>query len=146
MDIPIELLPVQMEFLTAQERTVAIVSSRSCGKSYVQVLGAIVDMLQGKNNIYMCQTLDAWTKGPWLHLQRILDVLNLRSRWRWNEAKHIGYLETDAPQPSKLYLGTYEAPDSGRGGTEVSTLRLDEFMLSNPDDLASFAPCLRGAR
>lgn len=144
MDIPIELLPVQMKFLTAQERTVAIVSSRSCGKSYVQVLGAIVDMLQGKNNIYMCQTLDAWTKGPWLHLQRILDVLNLRSRWRWNEAKHIGYLDTDAPQPSKLYLGTYEAPDSGRGGTEVSTLRLDEFMLSNPDDLASFAPCLRG--
>lgn len=139
MIVDVPLLRVQREFLHAKEDFVAIISSRSCGKSFICALMAVIDLLEGKNVIYMCQTDSAWYKGAWVHLQHFLDKFNLRSRWSWNSTYKTGTLDG-----SKLYVGTYENVAAARGCTECSTLYLDELMLSTPDVTAVLAPCLRG--
>ena len=54
MDIEIPLLPVQREFIQAKDDFVAIVSGRSCGKTWIGVLDAILEVLRGNNILYMC--------------------------------------------------------------------------------------------
>lgn len=137
IDIP--LLPVQREFLTAKEDFVAIVSARSCGKTWIGVLDALLEVLRGNNILYMCQNDGAWYKGGWVHLQSFLHRFNLMDAWSWN-----GTYKTGTLCGKKFYVGTYENVDGARGATECSTLYLDEFMLSRPDIMAALAPCLRG--
>lgn len=139
MDINIPLLPVQKEFLQAQEPFVAIVSARSCGKTWVAVLDALLEILKGNNVLYMCQNDGSWYKGGWVHLQTFLRDWNLLDEFSWN-----GTYKTGTLRDKKLYVGTYENVDGARGATECSTLYLDEFMLSKPDIMAALAPCLRG--
>lgn len=139
MDIEIELLPVQREFLQSTEDFVAIVSSRSCGKTWVAVLDALIEVLKGNNILYMCQNDGAWYKGGWVHLQAFLQKWNLLDDWSWNSTYKTGTL-----RGKKWYVGTYENVDGARGATECSTLYLDEFMLSKPSVMAAVAPCLRG--
>ena len=139
MDLDIPLLPVQREFLQAKEPFVAIVSSRSCGKTWVAVLDALLEVLRGNNIIYMCQTDGSWYKGGWIHLQNFLRQFGLLDNWSWNGTYKTGTLFNQ-----KFYVGTYENVDAARGATECSTLYLDEFALSKPDILAALAPCLRG--
>lgn len=139
MNIDIPLLPVQKEFLQAQERFVAIVSARSCGKTWVAVLDALIEVLKGNNVLYMCQNDGSWYKGGWIHLQAFLRDWNLLDEFSWN-----GTYKTGTLRGKKLYVGTYENVDGARGATECSTLYLDEFMLSKPDIMAALAPCLRG--
>lgn len=137
IDIP--LLPVQREFLTAKEDFVAIVSARSCGKTWIGVLDALLEVLRGNNILYMCQNDGAWYKGGWVHLQSFLHRFKLMDAWSWN-----GTYKTGTLCGKKFYVGTYENVDGARGATECSTLYLDEFMLSRPDIMAALAPCLRG--
>lgn len=137
IDIP--LLPVQRQFLTAKEDFVAIVSARSCGKTWIGVLDAILEVLKGNNILYMCQNDGAWYKGGWVHMQGFLQKFNLLDLWSWN-----GTYKTGTLCGKKFYVGTYENVDGARGATECSTLYLDEFMLSNPSIMAALAPCLRG--
>lgn len=139
MDLEIPLLPVQREFLQATEPFVAIVSSRSCGKTWVAVLDAVLELLKGNNVLYMCQTDGSWYKGGWVHLQQFLRDFNLLDKWSWN-----GTYKTGTLGDRKIYVGTYENIDAARGATECSTLYLDEFALSNPNIMAALAPCLRG--
>lgn len=139
MDIDIPLLPVQKEFLQAKEDFVAIVSARSCGKTWIGVLDAILEVLRGNNILYMCQNDGAWYKGGWVHLQTFLRKFGLEDCWSWNSTYKTGTL-----CGKKFYVGTYENVDGARGATECSTLYLDEFMLSRPDIMAALAPCLRG--
>ena len=139
MDINIPLLPVQQEFLRAQEPFVAIVSARSCGKTWVAVLDALIEILKGNNVLYMCQNDGSWYKGGWVHLQTFLREWNLLDEFSWN-----GTYKTGTLRGKKLYVGTYENVDGARGATECSTLYLDEFMLSRPSIMAALAPCLRG--
>lgn len=139
MNINIPLLPVQKEFLQAQERFVAIVSARSCGKTWVAVLDALIEILKGNNVLYMCQNDGSWYKGGWVHLQTFLREWNLTDEFTWN-----GTYKTGTLRGKKWYVGTYENVDGARGATECSTLYLDEFMLSNPEIMAALAPCLRG--
>lgn len=139
MDLEIPLLPVQREFLQATEPFVAIVSSRSCGKTWVAVLDAVLELLKGNNVLYMCQTDGSWYKGGWVHLQTFLRDFNLLDKWSWN-----GTYKTGTLGDRKIYVGTYENIDAARGATECSTLYLDEFALSNPNIMAALAPCLRG--
>jgi hypothetical protein len=139
MDIEIPLLPVQREFLQATEPFVAIVSSRSCGKTWVAVLDAVLELLKGNNVLYMCQTDGSWYKGGWVHLQAFLRDFNLLDKWSWN-----GTYKTGTLGDRKIYVGTYENIDAARGATECSTLYLDEFALSNPSIMAALSPCLRG--
>lgn len=139
MNITIPLLPVQKEFLQSTEPFVAIVSSRSCGKTWVAVLDALLEVMRGNNVLYMCQNDGSWYKGGWVHLQTFLREWNLLDAWQWN-----GTYKTGTLFGKKLYVGTYENVDGARGATECSTLYLDEFMLSRPDIMAALAPCLRG--
>lgn len=139
MDVHVPMLPVQKEFFRAEEPFVAIVSARSCGKSWIAIFCALVDLLQGKNVLYMAQTDGAFYKGPWIHLQNFLRDYNLLDQWSYNSTYKTGTLGN-----SKFYFASYENIDAARGATECSTLYLDEFMLSNPNVLAVTAPCLRG--
>lgn len=139
MNIDIPLLPVQREFLLAKEPFVAIVSARSCGKTWVAVLDALLEVLKGNNVLYMCQNDGSWYKGGWVHLQTFLRDWHLLDEFQWN-----GTYKTGTLRGKKLYVGTYENVDGARGATECSTLYLDEFMLSRPDIMAALAPCLRG--
>ena len=139
MDIRIPLLPVQKDFITAKEDFVAIVSGRSCGKTWIGVLDALLEVLKGNNILYMCQNDGSWYKGGWIHLQAFLRKFNLLDRWSWNSTYKTGTL-----CGKKFYVGTYENVDGARGATECSTLYLDEFMLSKPSIMAALAPCLRG--
>lgn len=139
MDIELPLLPVQKEFITAKEDFVAIVSGRSCGKTWIGVLDAILEVLRGNNILYMCQNDGAWYKGGWVHLQKFLNQFKLMPYWSWNSTYKTGTL-----CGKKFYVGTYENVDGARGATECSTLYLDEFMLSKPSIMAALAPCLRG--
>lgn len=140
----VQMLPVQREFFEATDDFVAIVSSRSCGKSWIAMFGSLRDMLEGKNVIYMAQTDGAFYKGPWLHLQNFLNQYGLMDRWSWNSTYKIGTLDLGGGIKPRFYYGSYENEKSGRGATECSTLTLDEFMLSKPNILATMAPCLRG--
>lgn len=151
MDFRIPMLPVQREFFNSNDRFVAIVSSRSCGKSWIAMFSALTDLLMGKNVIYMSQTDGAFFRGPWLHLQNFLREFNLVDRWSWNGQYKIGTMKLGNGIESKFYFGSYDSNDqkggnggSARGATECSTLYLDEFMLSTPNILAVMAPCLRG--
>ena len=135
----IKMLPVQREFYRAKEDFVAIVSSRSCGKSWIATFCALVDMLNGKNVLYMAQTDGAFYKGPWEHLQNFLYKYNLMDYWSWNSTYKTGRLGK-----SRFYFASYENEKAARGATECSSLYLDEFMLSKPNILAITAPCLRG--
>lgn len=139
MEIEIPLLPVQKDFITAKEDFVAIVSARSCGKTWIGVLDAILEVLRGNCILYMCQNDGAWYKGGWVHLQNFLRQFNLLDHWSWNSTYKTGTL-----CGKKFYVGTYENVDGARGATECSTLYLDEFMLSKPSIMAALAPCLRG--
>lgn len=139
IDLNIPLLPVQKEFITAKEDFVAIVSARSCGKTWIGVLDALLEVLRGNNILYMCQNDGAWYKGGWVHLQAFLQKFGLTDCWSWN-----GTYKTGTLCGKKWYVGTYENVDGARGATECSTLYLDEFMLSKPDIMAALAPCLRG--
>lgn len=139
MDFEIPLLPVQKEFITAKEDFVAIVSGRSCGKTWIGVLDALMEVLRGNNILYMCQNDGAWYKGGWVHLQAFLQKFNLLDYWSWN-----GTYKTGTLCGKKWYVGTYENVDGARGATECSTLYLDEFCLSSPSIMAALAPCLRG--
>lgn len=139
MDLTIPLLPVQKEFITAKEDFVAIVSGRSCGKTWIGVLDAILEVLKGNNILYMAQNDGSWYKGGWIHLQNFLRQFNLLDHWSWN-----GTYKTGTLCGKKFYVGTYENVDGARGATECSTLYLDEFMLSDPSIMAALAPCLRG--
>lgn len=139
MDLEIPLLPVQKEFLQAKEDFVAIVSARSCGKTWVGVLDALLEVLRGNNILYMCQNDGSWYKGGWIHLKAFLRAWGLEDEWSWN-----GTYKTGTLRGQKFYVGTYENVDGARGATECSTLYLDEFMLSNPNIMAALAPCLRG--
>ena len=139
IDLNIPLLPVQKEFITAKEDFVAIVSARSCGKTWIGVLDALLEVLRGNNILYMCQNDGAWYKGGWVHLQSFLQKFGLMDYWSWN-----GTYKTGTLCGKKWYVGTSENVDGARGATECSTLYLDEFMLSKPDIMAALAPCLRG--
>lgn len=139
MDFEIPLLPVQKEFIQAKEDFVAIVSGRSCGKTWIGVLDALMEVLRGNNILYMCQNDGAWYKGGWVHLQAFLQKFNLLDYWSWNSTYKTGTL-----CGKKWYVGTYENVDGARGATECSTLYLDEFCLSSPSIMAALAPCLRG--
>ena len=139
MDIEIPLLPVQREFIQAKEDFVAIVSGRSCGKTWIGVLDAILEVLRGNNILYMCQNDGSWYKGGWVHLKAFLRLFDIEDEWTWN-----GTYKTGTIRGQKFYVGTYENVDGARGATECSTLYLDEFMLSRPDIMAALAPCLRG--
>ncbi len=130
---------MQKEFITAKEDFVAIVSARSCGKTWIGVLDALLEVLRGNNILYMCQNDGAWYKGGWVHLQSFLQKFGLMDYWSWN-----GTYKTGTLCGKKWYVGTYENVDGARGATECSTLYLDEFMLSKPDIMAALAPCLRG--
>lgn len=144
MDFQIPMLPVQKEFYNAIEPFVAIVSSRSCGKSWIAIFCALVDLLKGKNVLYMSQTDGAFYKGPWLHLMKFLRDFNLAYRWSWNSTYKTGRLDVGNGIESRFYMASYEVEDSSRGATECSSLYLDEFTLSKPNILAVTAPCLRG--
>ena len=139
LDIEIPLLPVQQEFLQATEPFVAIVSSRSCGKSFVAILDSLIHVMQGENVLYMSPTEGSWYKGPWLHLQTLLREFGLEDEFHWNGSLRQGTLFGKI-----LFVGTYQNLDAARGATECGTLMLDEFMLSKPNILATLAPCLRG--
>ena len=139
MDIEIPLLPVQREFIQAKDDFVAIVSGRSCGKTWIGVLDAILEVLRGNNILYMCQNDGSWYKGGWVHLKAFLRLFDIEDEWTWN-----GTYKTGTIRGQKFYVGTYENVDGARGATECSTLYLDEFMLSRPDIMAALAPCLRG--
>lgn len=139
MELDIPLLPVQKEFLQATEDFVAIVSGRSCGKTWVGVLDALLEVLRGNNILYMTQNDGSWYKGGWVHLQAFLRMFGLENNWSWNSTYKTGTLNGN-----KFYVGTYENVDGARGATECSTLYLDEFMLSKPSIMAALAPCLRG--
>lgn len=139
MDIEIPLLPVQREFIQAKDDFVAIVSGRSCGKTWIGVLDAILEVLRGNNILYMCQNDGSWYKGGWVHLMAFLRLFGIEDEWTWN-----GTYKTGTIRGQKFYVGTYENVDGARGATECSTLYLDEFMLSRPDIMAALAPCLRG--
>lgn len=143
MKIQIPLLPQQREFLQATEKMVAIYSSRACGKSFVLVLLSLLKLMDGQHVIYGVQNLDAWDKGPRVHLEHFLDLFGIRDAWSWNGSTFTGTLQTKYGQ-AKLYLTTYVRPDAARGATEISLLALDEFALSTPDILGIYAPCLRG--
>lgn len=136
----IPLLPVQREFFEATEDMVALVSSRSCGKSYIAIFCALVDLLSGKNVLFMSQTIGAFLRGPYLHLQNFLAEFGLADMWSFNQQTGIGQLGV-----SRFFFASYENNSRGaRGATECSTLYCDEFMLSHPNVLAVTAPCLRG--
>ena len=139
MDIEIPLLPVQREFIQAKDDFVAIVSGRSCGKTWIGVLDAILEVLRGNNILYMCQNDGSWYKGGWVHLKAFLRLFDIEDEWTWN-----GTYKTGTLRGQKFYVGTYENVDGARGATECSTLYLDEFMLSRPNIMAALAPCLRG--
>lgn len=139
LNLNIPLLPVQQEFLAAPEDFVVIVSSRSCGKTWICVLDALMEVLRGNNILYMAQGDSSWYKGGWVHLQNFLRKFGLLDRWHWNGQYKIGTIGN-----SKFYVGTYENVDGARGATECSTLYLDEFMLSKPSIMAALSPCLRG--
>ena len=139
MNIEIPLLPVQREFIQAKDDFVAIVSGRSCGKTWIGVLDAILEVLRGNNILYMCQNDGSWYKGGWVHLKAFLRLFGIEDEWTWN-----GTYKTGTIRGQKFYVGTYENVDGARGATECSTLYLDEFMLSRPDIMAALAPCLRG--
>lgn len=139
LDIEIPLLPVQQEFLQSTDPFVAIVSSRSCGKSFVAILDALIHVMQGENVLYMSPTEGSWYKGPWLHLQTLLRKFGLENEFHWNGSLRQGTLFGKI-----LFVGTYQNLDAARGATECGTLMLDEFMLSKPNILATLAPCLRG--
>lgn len=130
---------MQRDFLEATEDFVAIVSGRSCGKTWVGVLDAILEVLKGNNILYMTQNDGSWYKGGWIHLQEFLRKFELENQWSWNSTYKTGTLNG-----KKFYVGTYENVDGARGATECSTLYLDEFMLSKPSIMAALAPCLRG--
>lgn len=127
-----------------------ICASRSCGKSWIAVLSALLDLLTGKNVLYLAQTDGAFYKGPWLHLQNFLRELNLVERWSWNGQFKVGRMDIGNGKYSSFYYGSYLAYDAshstsgGRGASEISTVYLDEFQLSKPNILAITAPCQRG--
>lgn len=125
--------------MTAKEDFVVIVSSRSCGKTWIAILDAFMEVLRGNNILYMCQDDGAWYKGGWIHLQAFLRKFGLLDEWHWNGTYKIGTI-----RGSKFYVGTYNNINGARGATECSTLYLDEFMLSKPSIMAALAPCLRG--
>ena len=139
MEIEIPLLPVQKDFIQAKEDFVAIVSARSCGKTWIGVLDALLEVLRGNNILYMVQNDGSWYKGGWVHLKSFLRQFGLEDCWSWNSTYKTGTL-----CGKKFYVGTYENVDGARGATECSTLYLDEFMLSSPSIMAALAPCLRG--
>lgn len=141
--VTIPLLPQQREFLRSKEKMVAIYSSRACGKSFVLVLLSLLKMMDGQHVIYGVQNLDAWDKGPRVHLERFLDIFGIRDAWNWNGSTFTGTLNTKYGA-AKLYLTTYIRPDAARGATEISMLALDEFALSEPGILGIYAPCCRG--
>ena len=144
MDFRIPMLPVQKEFFNATEDFVAIVSSRSCGKSWIAMFSALTDLLIGRNVLYMAQTDGAFYKGPWLHLQSFLRKFNLLDKWSYNSTYKTGTLDLGGGIRSKFYYCSYVNLTAARGATECSTLYLDEFMLSEPVVLGVTAPCLRG--
>lgn len=139
LNINIPLLRVQQEFLQAAEDFVVIVSSRSCGKTWVAVLDALMEVLRGNNILYMVQNDGSWYKGGWVHLQNFLRKFGLLGEFRWDAKYKTGHIRGKC-----FYVGTYENIDGARGATECSTLYLDEFMLSKPSIMAALAPCLRG--
>ena len=138
------MLPVQREFFNSNERFVALISSRSCGKSWIAIFSALTDLLMGRNVLYMAQTDGAFYKGAWLHLQNFLMEFNLLDRWSYNSTYKTGTLDLGNNVKSHFYYGSYENVSAARGATECSTLYLDEVCLSNPSILAVTAPCLRG--
>jgi hypothetical protein len=138
------MLPVQKEFFNSNERFVALISSRSCGKSWIAIFSALTDLLMGRNVLYMAQTDGAFYKGAWLHLQNFLMEFNLLDRWSYNSTYKTGTLDLGNNVKSHFYYGSYENVSAARGATECSTLYLDEVCLSNPSILAVTAPCLRG--
>ena len=144
MDFRIPMLPVQKEFFNATEDFVAIVSSRSCGKSWIAMFSALTDLLLGRNVLYMAQTDGAFYKGPWLHLQTFLREFNLLDKWSYNSTYKTGTLDLGGGIMSKFYYCSYANLPAARGATECSTLYLDEFMLAEPYVLSVTAPCLRG--
>lgn len=145
MDLEVELLPTQLEFMEADERFVAIVSQRAAGKTFVAVLLALQYLTEGKNVVYFVQNLDAWRDGGEKHLNKFLHDFGYQERWKWNISTHTGKFKTEWGEAT-FKLGTYEGhgPDSIRGATEISLLVLDEFMLSSPRMLAAIVPILRG--
>lgn len=140
----VQMLPVQREFFNSTERFVALISSRSCGKSWIAIFSALVDLLKGRNVLYMAQTDGAFYKGAWLHLQNFLMEFNLLDKWSYNSTYKTGTLDLGNNVKSHFYYGSYENVSAARGATECSTLYLDEVCLSNPSILAVTAPCLRG--
>ena len=145
MQVELRRLPVQKEFMEATEDFVAIVSSRSCGKSWASMLCDLTDMMQGKNVIYCAQTDGAFYKGPWKHLQDFLVKFNLRNRWSWNSTYKTGTLDLGGGGQSRMFMGSYTNEcNEVRGATEISALYLDEFCLSDPGVLACLTPCMRG--
>jgi len=140
----VQMLPVQREFFNSNERFVALISSRSCGKSWIAIFSALTDLLLGRNVLYMAQTDGAFYKGAWLHLQNFLMEFNLLDRWSYNSTYKTGTLDLGNNVKSHFYYGSYENVSAARGATECSTLYLDEVCLSNPSILAVTAPCLRG--
>ena len=138
------MLPVQREFFKSDDYFVAIVSARSCGKSWIAIFSALVDLLNGRNVLYMAQTDGAFYKGAWMHLQNFLRQFNLLDRWSYNSTYKTGVLDLGNDVKSHFYYASYENDSAARGATECSTLYLDEFCLSNPNVLAVTAPCLRG--
>jgi len=143
-DFHVQMLPVQKEFFNSNERFVALISSRSCGKSWIAIFSALTDLLMGRNVLYMAQTDGAFYKGAWLHLQNFLMEFNLLDRWSYNSTYKTGTLDLGNNVKSHFYYGSYENVSAARGATECSTLYLDEVCLSNPSILAVTAPCLRG--
>lgn len=143
-DFHVQMLPVQREFFNSTEKFVALISSRSCGKSWIAIFSALTDLLLGRNVLYMAQTDGAFYKGAWLHLQNFLMEFNLLDRWSYNSTYKTGTLDLGNNVKSHFYYGSYENVSAARGATECSTLYLDEVCLSNPSILAVTAPCLRG--
>ena len=125
-DFHVQMLPVQREFFNSNERFVALISSRSCGKSWIAIFSALTDLLMGRNVLYMAQTDGAFYKGAWLHLQNFLMEFNRLDRWSYNSTYKTGTLDLGNNVKSHFYYGSYENVSAARGATECSTLYLDE--------------------
>lgn len=142
----VPMLPVQREFLNAKELQVMLSAERVCGKSWIAIFSALVDMLKGKSVLYMAPTEDAFYKGAWVHLQGFLSEFGLLDDWSYNTDDKTGTLSIGKGIKSTFYVGTYDNYYETKNIYGCSTLYFDEFPSEADPTLVPYVSGCLGMR
>jgi hypothetical protein len=137
MNVDIELLDYQIEFLQSDKPMTFFIGGRSTGKSYVLGMKIATTLLEGFNVLGISQT---YKTAKLVLMKAVTDALDIIGA---PYEVNIGDL-TLKVNKSTLYLFSGESLESVRGLTNIKMLAVDEIALIPEEGFNIASACLRG--